>query len=569
MSTAIDIENIRSSAEYQAAHSCGLWQRAKKRLWQERSAHRDELRRLDATGRQQLRELEQSLRAEYKHELFALREEHDKQLETYQRRIAELESELSLFRDLVGGKNHKEGLDFSGDGVCRKKKTRKKGGKKKGQRGGRRLHTELPIVDEHVYLDESESKCPNCGLSYEPMGVSEDSEQIRWVYRLERVRVCCHKYVKSCQCPKSPSIITAPAPLRALPQSKYDDQFWIEILVSKYGHQIPIQITCEQLAEHGLLHVNASTLDAGIERASELLVPVYQAAIKHNQQAKLNQADESSMPVFIDGSHKHYFYQYTSVDTVVYLHTEVRRGAAIATYLAEAGETKLVCDRHRIYKCAAVELLEHVVICFCWVHVRRDFIKIGRYQRGHRLWARGYLQIIRRLFRINAKRRQALKTDKADLFSRHDQTLRQELSTLREMVENELPDDKLPEVRAKALNSLLRHWQGLTVFVDHPEVPMDNNRTERNWRNLARFRRNCNGVFSEKFAQITALLMSVFMTLKINNIALIPYLKVYFEACAAAGGQAPESLDGLLPWALSDPIKARVQPSSMEAWDSS
>ncbi len=202
MSTTIDIENIRSSAEYQAAHSCGLWQRAKKRLWQERSAHRDELRRLDATGRQQLRELEQSLRAEYKHELFALREEHDKQLETYQRRIAELESELSLFRDLVGGKNHKEGLDFSGDGVCRKKKTRKKGGKKKGQRGGRRLHTELPIVDEHVYLDESESKCPNCGLSYEPMGVSEDSEQIRWVYRLERVRGCCHKSVESCQCTK-------------------------------------------------------------------------------------------------------------------------------------------------------------------------------------------------------------------------------------------------------------------------------------------------------------------------------------------------------------------------------
>jgi len=573
MSTTSDILGIRGTVEYRATHCYGLWQRAKKRLEHERSAHRDELRRLDASRRQQLRELEQSLverfQAELNHQLFALREEQDKQLQAYQQRVAELESELSVFRDLVAGKNHKEGLDFSGDGICREKKTRKKGGKKKGKRGGRRLHTELPMVDEHVHLEEPESKCPNCGLSYEPMGAFEDSEQIRWVYRLERVRVRSHKYVKSCQCPKSPSIITAPAPPQAMPHSKYDEVFWIEILVSKYGHQIPIQITCEQLAEHGLLHVNASTLNAGIERASELFEPFYQATIKHNEQAELNQADESSMPVFIDGSHKHYFYQYTSVDTVVYIHTEARRGAAIAAYLAEAGQTKLVCDRHRIYKCAEVELLRYVVICFCWVHVRRDFIKIGRYQRGHRVWARGYLQIIRRLFRINAKRRQALETDKADPFSRHDQTLRQELSALRERVDNELADDKLPEVRAKALNSLLRHWQGLTVFVDHPEVPMDNNRTERNWRDLARFRRNCNGVFSEKFAQITALLLSVFMTLKINNIALVPYLQVYFEACAKAGGRAPENLDGLLPWTLSDQIKARVQPSSIEAWDSS
>ena len=140
---------------------------------------------------------------------------------------------------------------------------------------------------------------------------------------------------------------------------------------------------------------------------------------------------------------------------------------------------------------------------------------------------------------------------------------------MQQRVKCDLADDTLPEIRRKTLDSLLRHWQGLTVFVDYPEVPMDNNRPERNWRDLARFRRNCNGVFSEKFAQVTASLMTVFMTLKVNNIAYVPYLKRYFQACAAAGGRAPECLDGLLPWALADPIPVGGQASSIEVWDSS
>jgi len=33
------------------------------------------------------------------------------------------------------------------------------------------------------------------------------------------------------------------------------------------------------------------------------------------------------------------------------------------------------------------------------------------------------------------------------------------------------------------LQSLLEHWSGLTLFVEHPEVPMDNNRGENSIRN--------------------------------------------------------------------------------------
>ena len=354
-----------------------------------------------------------------------------------------------------------------------------------------------------------------------------------------------------------------------MPRSKYSDQFWIEVLVNKYAYQIPTEVTCELLAGHGLLGIRAQTLCAGTERAASLLEALSEAIEVHNLEPSLNQADESSISVFVDGSHREYFYQYTTVDTVVCKHTASRCGNDIADYLRSGNTKHLVVDRHSLYKSSAVKALESLVICFCWVHVRRDFIKIGRYQRGHRTWAMGYLRIIRRLFRLNRQRCKALAKGKDQGFFQCDRQLREKLEQLRQSAEKELAVENLVEVRRKPLKSLLKHWSGLTVFVDHPDVPMDNNRPERNWRDLARFRRNCYGVFSGKFARVTAQLLTVMMTLKINGIALVPYLQEYFKACAEAGGQAPASLDGLLPWALSAEIEQRVRRQTAAFEDTS
>jgi transposase len=572
MSMTIDNLHIRGTAEYQTAHFRGFWQRAKNRLEEERSAHEDELRRLDATHRHRLSELERSLAKrledEFNRKFHELEGKYRTQVEVYRGRIAELESELSLFRDQVKSGGNKENLNFSGDRVHPRNR-RKKGGKKQGAPGGRLLHLELPVVNDEVKLEEDQRLCKYCGLSYEPINASEDSEVVEWQYRLVRIRRRRRKYHRSCQCPGSAPILTAPVVPRAMPQSKYGDQFWIEVLVNKYAYQIPTEMTCELLAGHGLVGIRPQTLSAGIERIALLLEPLSEATQAHNLESSLNQADESSIGVFVDGSHREYFYQYTTVDTVVCKHTASRCGREIADYLRSGNTKHLVSDRHSLYKSSAVKALEDLVICFCWVHVRRDFIKIGRYQRGHRTWAMGYLRIIRRLFRLNRQRCKALGKGNDQRFSQCDRQLREKLEQLRQGSEKELAVENLVGVRRKPLKSLLKHWSGLLVFVDHPEVPMDNNRPERNWRDLARFRRNCYGVFSDKFARVTAQLMTVMMTLKINRIALVPYLQEYFKACAEAGGQAPASLDGLLPWALSAEIEQRVRRQTSTFEDTS
>ncbi|RJX24497.1 MAG: hypothetical protein C4554_08950 [Dethiobacter sp.] len=46
---------------------------------------------------------------------------------------------------------------------------------------------------------------------------------------------------------------------------------------------------------------------------------------------------------------------------------------------------------------------------------------------------------------------------------------------MEETITAELEDPALSEVQRKVLQSAKKHWEGLTVFVAHPQVPMDNN----------------------------------------------------------------------------------------------
>ena len=48
----------------------------------------------------------------------------------------------------------------------------------------------------------------------------------------------------------------------------------------------------------------------------------------------------------------------------------------------------------------------------------------------------------------------------------------------------------LTRVKYKILISLKNHWEGLSVFVDHPEVSMDNNPGEKSIRNPVTGRKN-------------------------------------------------------------------------------
>ena len=84
--------------------------------------------------------------------------------------------------------------------------------------------------------------------------------------------------------------------------------------------------------------------------------------------------------------------------------------------------------------------------------------------------------------------------------------------------------DALPEGarEAKVLRSLIRHREGLSVFVDHPRVPMDNSEAERRFRDPVIGRRLSFGSDSESGAAFTAIMYLVTGTLAMNGLITLP-----------------------------------------------
>ena len=113
-----------------------------------------------------------------------------------------------------------------------------------------------------------------------------------------------------------------------------------------------------------------------------------------------------------------------------------------------------------------------------------------------------------------------------------------------------LADPMLAEPAAKVLQSMTVHWAGLTVFVDHPHVPMDNNVAERDARLAVVGRKNFYGSGSTWSGQLAATMYSLLMTVKLWRLNARTWLGAYLHACADNGNRAPPDLNAFLPWAM-------------------
>ena len=98
-------------------------------------------------------------------------------------------------------------------------------------------------------------------------------------------------------------------------------------------------------------------------------------------------------------------------------------------------------------------------------------------------WAGAWLERIGQLFDANKTRVQVRADPTA--FAEQDRIVRAQVASMAQQRDAELHRADLHPACRKALESLGRHWAGLTVFVDHPEVPMDNNAAERSERGPA------------------------------------------------------------------------------------
>lgn len=426
-------------------------------------------------------------------------------------------------------------------------------GKQPGAKGyGRQLRLALPCEEVVHELSAAEQQCPQCGKALARFPTTEDSEEIHWEVRLIR-RV--HKRVRyrpSCDCRAVAGIVTAPVPAKLIPKGLFSTGFWVQVLLEKFLFQRPLYRLRQRLALEGL-SVSQGTLTGGLHRIGVLVQPLYGRILAHSRQSTHWQMDETRWLVFaeVEGKEGHQWWLWVVVtaDTCAYLLDPSRSSEVPKNHLGEAAEGIINADRFSAYKALGAKIR----IAFCWSHIRRDFVRIREgYEKLHG-WAEGWVDRINALFAKNQLRLAV--RGQVEAFAREDQDLRAAVAAMAEVWERELADPTLPAVSRKALESLRTHWQGATLFVDHPEIPMDNNEAERCLRNPVVGRKNYYGSGAVWSGLLSAMLFTLFQTCLRNQIDPQQFLLAFFEACAQNGGRPPEELDEWLPWNLSEAQK--------------
>jgi len=106
-----------------------------------------------------------------------------------------------------------------------------------------------------------------------------------------------------------------------------------------------------------------------------------------------------------------------------------------------------------------------------------------------------------------------------------------QVAARRQQLDTAWADPALRTPARKVLTSLQEHWSGLTLFVDDPRIPMDNNRSERILRGPALGRKNFYGSGAEWSGRLAAALFSIFATLKLWQINPRLWLQWYLQSC--------------------------------------
>jgi transposase len=299
------------------------------------------------------------------------------------------------------------------------------------------------------------------------------------------------------------------------------------------------------------LDLAAGTVTGGFKRVNDLLEPLYTGIAEYCRGEEYWNADETTWRVFGTDREKWWLWIIAADDAIVYV-LDPSRSSKVPSDFFTGSVGTLMTDRYSAYK----GLHDGILKAWCWVHVRRDFLRIYEGIPKLRRWAKKWLSRIAELFALAEERFGVFKSGYG--FGKEwdvvQEKVRLHLQRMREDYELEVSEINLDKERKKVLSSLKRHWAGLTLFLSDPRIPLHNNRAERLLRNSVILRKNSYGSGSEWAGEFAARLFSILQTWLVNGLDPEALLESYLTECSKPG-RSPPDVALFLPWKMSSARK--------------
>ena len=388
----------------------------------------------------------------------------------------------------------------------------------KPRRGhGPREQPDLPEMDVLHILDEEDLGCPSCGGQMEGMGeVSEDAWEVTVV---QRQFVLARHRRKKYRCRCNGAVLTAPGPAKLIPGGRYSVEFAAEVASDKYLDHLPLERQARRMEREGL-RVDSQTLWDQIEALARHLQPSYEELGKRTLSSEVLHVDETGWRMLSGkGRSKWSLFGLVTPATAYYQIASSKSTAAARKILAGFGGTVLA-DGYQVY-----DILSRAgpfTLAHCWAHVVRKYKAL---EATHPVECEEILTLLRKLYEIERLVPGGFPGDEGA------QSLRRELREKRSKKVAKtikawcLSQGRLPRSALGTANRyVLKYWKGLTVFLEDPRVPLDNNPVERALRGPVVGRKNHYGSKSKRGTEVAGVLYSLCETAKLCGVEPKAYL---------------------------------------------
>lgn len=365
----------------------------------------------------------------------------------------------------------------------------KRPGRKPGHSGSPRAERPQPTI----FKDHRAAVCPDCGGSLTrcrqmrtrqtvdiPAGIQVETTQ----HTIHRDWCqACHQHVE-------------PVVPDALPGSEVGNRTLVLSAWWHYGLGLTTRQIGDVLNYHLGLELSRGGLTKMWGRLSDILRPWYDQIREQALTSGVLHGDETG---WRESGKTRWLWAFATDDVTFYMIDPHRGASALKKFFCEEFAGTLVTDFWGPY---------NAVVCsrrqVCLVHLLRDLKQVEQYKCPGPHWP----LFAKKLRRLMADAIRLKKND--DLAGGSYVSRRGRIDTrLDELIDTPWDD---PQAR-RLIKRLRRHREHLFTFLNHDDVPFDNNHAERSIRPAVVMRKNQYGNRSAKGAETQALLMSIYRTL--------------------------------------------------------
>lgn len=424
--------------------------------------------------------------------------------------------------------------------------------KKKKPAGRKGLNPDIPRVQQHIALPDSEKEG---AIDTFFVKVKEELDiipaQVQVVEILQEKAVFLNENDER-------QIVSAQLPKHPLPKAIASTDTLAYVITAKYQDALPLYRLENILKRYGG-SVTRTTLANWLIRLSEPLMPLINLIREHQWQGNLIQADETRIQVLKEPGRSASSDKWMWLTrggppgqpSVLFEYDPSRSGAVPLRLLEGFEGGYLQTDGYAGYHAVVdQQQLTHVG---CWDHARRKFDEAEKAISKHKKKNKGKalapskarvaLSIINKLYLVEREIKELAVGDKYRGRQEKSIPILTGLKAWLEQNQSKVPGGSLTWT---AINYTLNQWDKLIRYCEHGEIPISNILAENAIRPLCIGRRNWLFSDTPKGAKASALYYSLIETAKANGLEPYEYFKAVLKQLPYA--ETVEDLEALLPW---------------------